>query len=295
MKVRGNNKVIEKPLFSIIFITYNAERKIGPTIDSVLKQTVSNYECIFIDGNSTDKTTCVIQSYCEAFLHKGIGCVCVSEIDDGIYDAMNKGIFLAKGEWIYFLNAGDFLYDESTLERVKNYIADENVGVVYGDTEIYKRNGLSIIEKARGVNSILGELPFCHQSSFTKRELLLCHPFVKKYRICADYEFFLWCYKNGVSFKYLDLVLSKYEYGGISSCEESEIQLMSERIMIQMNNDILGINDYQIRLGELERYRKYKAFTSRIKRIIPDALLDKRIYILDLMHGWSAKKENHTC
>ena len=105
-----------QPKVSIITVSYNAEKMISETILSVLSQTYCDYEYIFIDGNSSDKTVEVIGKYKQCFEGKNVDYLLISEPDKGIYDAMNKGTALAKGEWILMLNAGDMLAHERVLE-----------------------------------------------------------------------------------------------------------------------------------------------------------------------------------
>ena len=119
-----------KPKFSIITVTYNAAPVIRPTLDSVQAQTYTNYEYILVDGGSKDDTVAIAKESGIDFAH------IISERDKGIYDAMNKGIALATGDYLCFLNAGDALYTPDTLQTVVNAIANEKElpDVVYGET-----------------------------------------------------------------------------------------------------------------------------------------------------------------
>lgn len=283
----------ENPFFSIITITYNAEEKIRDTIKSVLLQKYIDYEYIIVDGKSTDNTMAVIKNYERSFIEKGISYKYISEKDNGIYDAMNKGVSIAKGRWVYFLNAGDYLYDCSVLGEVKEADIDNSIGIIYGDTIIYKKNGLVKYDKSREIERIVSELPFCHQSSFTKRELLLMHPFDISYRICADYEFFTWCYTNKCIFRYISIPVSRYEFGGFSMCEDFEIDLLRERNISRKENHMISIEEYNSELERIEKLKNKRSVVRNIKRFIPDSVLAKRIYIKNLKSGWMVEENNN--
>ena len=119
-------------MISVITVCYNAEKEIEKTIKSVLKQTYMDYEYIFIDGKSKDNTLEVINRYIPEFEKKGIRIKLVSEEDQGIYDAMNKGVKHASGEWINFMNAGDCFHDEYVLEKIAEHLSEED-DVVAGE------------------------------------------------------------------------------------------------------------------------------------------------------------------
>ena len=112
-------------LFSIVTVTYNSEKTLKRTINSLLYQNFSNFEYILIDGSSSDTTIEIIKSYEVAFKKRNINYTWISEKDTGIYDAFNKGIKLAKGNWISFLGSDDY-YIEDALESYKNEIEKQN-------------------------------------------------------------------------------------------------------------------------------------------------------------------------
>src|SRR5450830_737191 len=105
--------------FSIIIATYNAEENLGKTLDSILSQTSKDYEVLVMDGVSTDGTQKLVSSYEKKFAG---GLKIVSETDTGIYDAMNKGIGMAKGEWLYFMGSGDRLFDSNVLRSINDIV-----------------------------------------------------------------------------------------------------------------------------------------------------------------------------
>lgn len=177
------------PVISIITVCYNAEREIVATLESVKMQTFTEYEYIIIDGASKDNTLKVISQSGVEPTHL------VSERDKGIYDAMNKALALAKGEYLMFLNAGDSLYSETTLQQIAE-VAKQKPDVIYGDTAIVdaERNYLRPRKlrppKTLTRNSFKNGMLVCHQAFLPKRELAM--PYDMQYRFSADFD---WCVK----------------------------------------------------------------------------------------------------
>lgn len=177
------------PRFSIITVTYNAEKVIEETIQSVITQSYKNYEYIIIDGDSKDNTLSVIDKY------KDMISSVVSEPDKGLYDAMNKGIATATGDYLCFLNAGDSFHEDDTLQLMVHSInGDELPDVLYGETAIVNKEGhflhmrrLQTPEKLTWKSFKQGML-VCHQAFFAKRSL--AEPFYLSYRFSADFD---WC------------------------------------------------------------------------------------------------------
>nr|WP_320037231.1 glycosyltransferase family 2 protein [uncultured Bacteroides sp.] len=177
------------PRFSIITVTYNAEKVIEETIQSVITQTYKNYEYIIIDGASKDNTLSVIDKY------KDMISSVVSEPDKGLYDAMNKGIAAATGDYLCFLNAGDSFHEDDTLQLMIHSINDNELpDVLYGETAIVNKEGhflhmrrLQTPEKLTWKSFKQGML-VCHQAFFAKRSI--AEPFDLSYRFSADFD---WC------------------------------------------------------------------------------------------------------
>lgn len=204
-----------QPKISVVTVCYNAVNDIEKTILSVINQTYPNVEYLIIDGGSTDGTMDVVNRYKDKID------VIVSEPDKGIYDAMNKGIDKATGEWINFMNAGDCFYKDSVLESIKFAFKGDNVNVIYGD--IFLKNS-NVVKKAEKLSVISHMMPFCHQASFAR--LSLAH-FDISLKIAADYKLFYdMYYKEGKeSFKYVSEVISVFEENnGISSKAIKELQ-----------------------------------------------------------------------
>ena len=131
---------MEVPFFSIIIPTYNSAQTLKVCLDSVLGQTYDNFEILIIDGNSKDKTLEIIENYSALNISRFKW---VSEKDKGIYDAMNKGIKLAKAEWLYFLGSDDKIFDIELLKQIVSNITNKNkVDVFYGNVTSPRFNGI---------------------------------------------------------------------------------------------------------------------------------------------------------
>lgn len=177
------------PKFSIITVTYNAVNVLEDTIQSIVTQTYKNTEYIIVDGGSTDGTLDIIHKYKE-HIH-----TLVSEPDKGLYDAMNKGIKLATGDYLCFLNAGDGLHEDDTLQlMVHSITGTELPGVLYGETEIVDSEGHFLSMRRLSTPKRLTWKSFkkgmlvCHQAFFARRDLI--EPYDLQYRFSADFD---WC------------------------------------------------------------------------------------------------------
>lgn len=210
------------PIISIVTVTYNASSVLEGTILSVLSQSYANIEYIIIDGGSTDETIDIIKKYEDRISYW------VSEPDKGIYDAMNKGIELASGQWINFMNAGDSFCNKDVLQNLLMYL-DGKVDVIYGDTYLLKNEG-KILKKRYPFSKIEKHMPFCHQSSFVKTELLKEIPFDVSYKYAADYAFFYNLYKNNKPFLFIDLAIANYDTYGSSSLNHDACMIEYARV-----------------------------------------------------------------
>ena len=177
------------PLFSIITVTWNAAAVIEPTLTSVQRQTSSDYEMLIIDGASTDDTLDIVRRASIASLRV------FSEPDEGLYDAMNKGIARARGRYLIFLNAGDSFASDTVLARLAQLAAD-SPGVIYGQTQLVdeRRNVIGkrhlTAPKHLTANSFLNGMVVCHQAFVARRDLV--PPYDLQYHLSADYD---WCIK----------------------------------------------------------------------------------------------------
>ena len=207
---------------SIITVSYNADKTIEQAIRSVVLQTYDNIEYIVIDGGSTDGTVDIIRKYEDKIAYW------VSEPDEGIYDAMNKGIRRATGDYIYFLGADDCLLRKGTMKKIV-LLLDEKIdilsaGVYLVDEELaLERYMDGVFAKER--ESFNG-LMIPHQGMFVRSTVLKESPFDTTYKIAADYDFFLKCYLNqNIMIAFYDFPVAYYSSGGRSghsalSCDE---------------------------------------------------------------------------
>ena len=203
---------MKSPLISVITVCYNAASLIEETIQSVLSQDYPNLEYLIIDGASTDGTVDVIRKYAGRLRF-------VSEPDRGIYDAMNKGLKMATGEWVNFMNAGDTFADNSVVNAVfADRMLSSNVRVIIGTTyDVYPdRRELRPLES---IGEISMYIPFCHQSSFTRIGTDNPWSFDTSYKMAADYNLFytIWERYGAGAFLQLDLPVACYRMEGSTS------------------------------------------------------------------------------
>lgn len=248
-------------LISVVTVSYNAVSTIEQTILSVINQTYPNVEYVIIDGGSTDGTVDVIKKYADRISYW------VSEPDKGIYDAMNKGIDRITGEWVNFMNSGDIFYDKNVIENIFLENKLEEVNVIYGDSRLNFLWGDKII-KPDILNNILSGMIFIHQSSFIRTKQMKKYKYETKYKLCADYNFFLKCFQeNSESFKYIPLLVSIYDAeSGLSS--QNKIRLLNEKHDI--HKSLLKKSDsFSYSLSLLEGFTKLF-----LKILIPTSWMD---------------------
>nr|WP_314865784.1 glycosyltransferase family 2 protein [uncultured Flavobacterium sp.] len=173
-----------KPKVTIVTVVYNDIDSIEETILSVINQDYNDKEYIIIDGGSTDGTIEIIKKY-ETRIDYWI-----SEKDKGIYDAMNKGIIIANGEWVNFMNSGDYFFDHTTLSTIfSNISIDSGIHVLYGSVCYFINNKL-IVKLPKSLNRIQLGMPICHQSMLTRAAFLKSQLFDLKYKFASDYDQF---------------------------------------------------------------------------------------------------------
>lgn len=239
------NKVKSNKLISIVTVTYNDAKGLKRTIESIRTQTAKDlFEYIIIDGRSTDETLEIINS------NSDIVNFYISEKDTGIYNAMNKGIRSASCEYVIFMNAGDTFFEDNIIERVAKELED-SPDICYGDRNYISEDGSSVYHKARKMDTVYKQMPYCHQASFVKRIVLEKFPFNETYKYSADYNQIVEMYKNGLVFKKIEIPICNFYAGGKS---ESGIRPYLEVLKIQMDN-VENIKDME----ESTYYKKFKS------------------------------------
>ena len=192
---------------TIITVCRNHAKELEKTIKSVENQTWQKKEYIVIDGASTDETLEVIQK------HGGSITQWISEPDQGIYDAMNKGIRLSQGQWVIFMNAGDTFASTDTLQRV--FQESQEADVIYGD--VIKWEHVKKAEPPHNAHRMF----FCHQSAFVKTSCLREFPFDTTHRMSADFKQIKQLYLSGKTFRQLDFPVAVFDTQGVSNTSRS--------------------------------------------------------------------------
>lgn len=204
-----------KPLISVITVVYNGVAAIESTIQSVINQDYDLIDYVIIDGGSTDGTVDAIKKYADKIDYW------VSEKDNGIYDAMNKGIAAAKGEWIIFINCGDFFYTEDALEDIfiRHSEVINDADIIYGRSKMFYPDGKQLELAIRHDIKEHWKGPvFRHGAMLVKAEILKHELFLveKAFKVSADFELIYRLYKKELAFKKVDTVILLFEKEGIS-------------------------------------------------------------------------------
>lgn len=218
--------------FSIITVSWNAEKTIGETLRSVMQQDCDDFEIVVVDGKSTDRTLEIVEECVEKYNFPKSRILIHSEKDRGIYDAMNKGVKFANGDYVLFMNCGDAFHDEKALSNFAKAIEKgEDADVYYGNTIRHCPEGTGLYSEGEG-STVCSVMPFCHQSAITKRSVMLEHPFNLDYKICADFELFYWLRQHNYKFKHEDFVVADYDNTfGMSANSSVKLLLEKHRIL----------------------------------------------------------------
>lgn len=249
-----------KPGITVVTVCYNARNVVEKTILSVVGQTCCNLEYLIIDGASKDGTMTVIDRYRERIEATGR---IVSEPDKGLYDAMNKGVRLATGQWILFMNADDVFVDEHVVADFAAFLEiHPEAEVVFGNTEQILDHGIYTLRAEEPYRD--HKITFCHQSVFVRTDVLRTHPFDLKYRYAADYEQLSHFYLEGRRFLHIDRSIARMELRGgttfdneIASAEELYAIIAARGVDIE---------------AERRRVIRHKKMVRAFKRLIPDSL-----------------------
>lgn len=237
------------PLFSIITVTLNNYDGVRKTHQSVTTQTFQNYEWVIIDGASTDNTVTYLNS---------LNIDHISDSDSGLYDAMNKGIDRAQGNYLIFMNAGDIFASIETLQTLADTLDKKNPDFAYGDAlEIF--NNREVYKKTSRHWSIIKGMFTHHQAMVYKRSALGTLRYDLQYKIAADYDFTYRFLNKTDHVKYIPTPLCLFESGGVSQTQALKGRV--EQFKIRQNLDIKVIKNISIFVEQ--------TLTSAVRQICP--------------------------
>lgn len=260
LRIKGHYKKPSnnRSMISVVTVVLNGEMVIEETIQSVINQTYQNVEYIIIDGGSTDNTANIIKKY------ENIIDYWISEHDEGIYDAMNKGVELATGEWIIFMNAGDMFFEKETIRKIFTD-CPQNAELIYGNCQIRYDNFLKIF-KTPSIRDLWKGIGFQHQSLFTKRNLLLDNKFNTQDILGADFGFLWQMFAKNCRFYYSDTVVCTCSSNGL--VDKNRIKALKEVYAItkRYRNDWI-VHIYYAYLIFLEMLKNFS------KRLLPKKMV----------------------
>lgn len=231
-------------LISIVTVVFNGEKVLEKTIQSVISQTYESIEYIIVDGASSDDSLNIIRKYDDLIEYW------VSEKDSGIYDAMNKAIDLVRGELIFFLNAGDTLFEANTVENIAKICEPNNS--VYGNVLFYQSQK---IYDGKFSKLKLLHKNICHQSIFYNNHFLRKNKFDLHYSTLADYAINIKLFR-GKAPKYEDIIIANYDQNGKSSTNLDLLFIKEKKILIKDNFGWLYYLTYIVlrKLNNLKNY-----------------------------------------
>ena len=231
---------------TIITVCYNCANCIEDTIHSVLSLNYPNVEYIIIDGQSKDETMSIIKKYEEHITHV------VSEKDKGIYDAMNKGLSLATGDWTFFLNAGDVFDDKDVLLKLPfgEYTQVSDVCAIIGDIKVDLNGDVSVRRKNIPFyrnNKKYKNMGFSHQGVFVKTMYAKSTMFDLLYKLCADYNMMVSLHKQGLKFIETDVPICTIQGGVGASANNRDRQMKEEALVCECADSLTFYVTYYTR------------------------------------------------
>jgi len=243
---------------SIVTVCYNSADCIEKTIQSVVAQKYANIEYIIIDGASKDNTMNIIRHYDDRIDRV------VSEKDAGIYDAMNKSIDLATGDYVLFLNADDVFADLNVLEDVSAVVEKSDADVFYGDVIVQYKYG-DFLRKPLPLELITRKMVFSHQAVFIKRTVLQENKFDLDYRYVADYKQLSNLYLQKYKFEYIDRVIAKVPVDSGATYHNFRKSLNEHYLILEKRGEKAGLKKQKVIV--------LVAMVHFLKSMIPNCLL----------------------
>ena len=233
----GDSTSENNPLISIITVVYNGAEFLEDTIQSVINQDYKNIEYIIIDGGSTDGTIDIIKKYEDQLAYW------ISESDNGIYDAMNKGILKATGNLVGIINADDY-YLPGAMKAVVNHTKASTADIFYGGTNIVERDCNEIFVRKSTTQDwkLYAKMSIPHPSTFVKRTIYMENLYPTNFRIAGDYYFFLKSKLDKKKFEHIDTLLVHMRDGGVSAADKR----LTKRETMIVKKELLGALGYYL-------------------------------------------------
>lgn len=219
-----NNKM----LVTILTVSFNSEATIARTIESILNQTYGQIEYIIVDGDSTDNTVSIAESYRPQFAKKQLSYTIISETDKGMYDALNKGARLAHGNLVGQINADDW-YEYDAVETMVRLYEKEQYDAAWGSIRIKKKSG-DMIKHAR-IGKLWTTTHWCHPGMFSRRETLLEHPYALE-SMYDDFDYITAVHQAGKKIVTIDKVISNFTFGEGGQSTKKSIAEAKRRVSI---------------------------------------------------------------
>ncbi|MCF7560325.1 glycosyltransferase [Sabulilitoribacter multivorans] len=261
--------MLDDHLISIITVNYNNKLGLERTLKSVQSQTYTNFEHIVVDGESTDGSKEIIESNKQYFTYW------VSEPDKGIYNAMNKGIKAAKGDYLFFLNSGDDFLGTDSLENISTHL--KTYDFIYFNINVKDGNN-SYVKKCPSTMSFsfLHNDTIPHQSIFIKKSLFKhVGNYDENLKIVSDWKFLILALiKHNATYKHIDAVFTNFYRGGISSLEANKVLVNKEREQVLKQEFSVILNDLNENL-KLQRTLRTLRKSRKIKLLIRLGLINK--------------------
>ncbi|MDC8000593.1 glycosyltransferase family 2 protein [Aequorivita todarodis] len=246
-------------MVSIIIPTFNSASTIRAALESIVNQTYKNIEILVLDNISKDDTCNIVNEFIEKFPN----IILLSEKDRGVYDAMNKGIQLSKGDFLYFMGSDDVFYANDTLDLI---FTKENLSydIIYGNVEFKKSK--KIYSGESSLSKLMeSQISICHQAIFySKRTFNIIGNYNLKYFIHADYDFNIRCFKNEeLKIKYINIIIAIFNEAGLSGVNSNADGFHTEltEFNLSQNYNIIGLFEENKKLkNELNNISKSKEF-----------------------------------
>lgn len=226
MELSGAENTKNSPLFSILVVSLNPGDKLIETIESIRQQTFTDYQVVVKDGGSKDGSMEKLNEYLRQWQESAGRVEIVVCKDSSIYDGMNQAVSHAKGQYLYFLNCGDYFADEDALKQVVEAVLQDRekgqeAGLYYGNILDVLRGQVVSSNPHIDAFACYRHVP-CHQACVYSRELFAERGYRPEYRVRADYEHFLWCFfEKKAQMRYVPVTLAAYEGGGFSETKEN--------------------------------------------------------------------------